>query len=245
LTIMESHLYQKIRPIECLQRSLEQKTDHSDNIARVIQTCNRIANWVADSVLSHEDSKKRAVILKQFISVADRCRLMHNYSSMVAIISGLNSPPIVRLKRSWEQVNARHMSQLENCEFIINSGKNFNSYRSILAKVVPPCVPFIGVFLTTLTFIRDGSKDTLSGNLVNFRKRQKALEVIQDIQRWQTFPHNFSPISSVQTYLEESLARFSKQVDVGDYFWNLSLEREPRESEKEKMARLLQESGFL
>jgi len=103
----------------------------------------------------------------------------------------------------------------------------------------------IGVFLTTLTFIQDGSKDTLPGNLVNFRKRQKASEVIQDIQRWQTFPHNFHPIKSVQTYLEESLAKFSEPVDVGDYFWNLSLEREPREREDEKMARLLQESGFL
>lgn len=87
LTIMESYLYQKIRPVECLQRSREQKTDHNDNIARVIQTSNRvwsasskshrvfidhqIANWVADSVLAHEDSKKRAVILKHLISVAD------------------------------------------------------------------------------------------------------------------------------------------------------------------------------
>lgn len=245
LTIMESHLYQKIRPVECLQRSREQKTDHNDNIARVIQTSNRIANWVADSVLTHEDSRKRSAILKQFISVADRCRSMHNYSSMVAIVSGLNSPPIRRLKRSWEQVNARHMAQLGTCEMTIDSGKNFNNYRSTLARVSPPCVPFIGVFLTTLTFIQDGSKDTLPGNLVNFRKRQKASEVIQDIQRWQTFPHNFNPITSVQTYIEESLAKFSEQVDVGDYFWNLSLEREPREREDEKMARLLQESGFL
>ncbi|KAH7910846.1 ras guanine nucleotide exchange factor domain-containing protein [Hygrophoropsis aurantiaca] len=245
LTIMESHLYQKIRPMECLQRSREQKTDHNDNIARVIQTSNRIANWVADSVLSHEDSRKRAAVIKQFISVADRCRSMHNYSTMVAIVSGLNSPPIRRLKRSWEQVNARHMSQLGNCEMTIDSGKNFGNYRSTLARVAPPCVPFIGVFLTTLTFIQDGSKDTLPGNLVNFRKRQKASEVIQDIQRWQTLPHHFHPLGSVQTYIEESLGRFGEPVDVGDLFWNLSLEREPREREDEKMARLLQESGFL
>jgi hypothetical protein len=69
---------------------------------------------------------------------------MHNYSSMVAIVSGLNSPPIRRLKRSWEQVNARHMAQLGTCEMTIDSGKNFNNYRSTLAKVSPPCVPFIG-----------------------------------------------------------------------------------------------------
>jgi len=42
LTILESHLYQKIRPMECLQRAREQKTDHNDNIAQVIQTSNRV-----------------------------------------------------------------------------------------------------------------------------------------------------------------------------------------------------------
>jgi son of sevenless-like protein len=87
-----------------------------------------------------------------------------------------------------------------------------------------------GVSLTTLAFIQDRSKDTLPGNLVNFRKRQKASEVIQDIQRWQTFPHKFNPISSVQDYLQGSLAKFNKRAGVNDYFWNLSLEREPRES---------------
>lgn len=46
-------------------------------------------------------------------------------------------------------------------------------------------------------------------------------------------------------FIEESLHGFNDQVDIGDHFWNLSLEREPREREDEKMARLLQESGFL
>ena len=64
---------------------------------------------------------------------------------MVAIISGLNSPPIRRLKRTWEQVNARFMSQLGACEMTIDSNKNFTNYRTTLARVSPPCVPFIGV----------------------------------------------------------------------------------------------------
>ena len=63
---------------------------------------------------------------------------------MVAIVSGLNSPPIRRLKRSWEQVNTRYMTQLSTCEMTIDAGKNFNNYRSTLAKASPPCVPFIG-----------------------------------------------------------------------------------------------------
>jgi len=42
LTILESQLYQKIKPMECLQRSREQRTENVDNIATVIQTSNRV-----------------------------------------------------------------------------------------------------------------------------------------------------------------------------------------------------------
>lgn len=188
---------------------------------------------------------------------------MQNYSTMTAIVSGLATPPIRRLKRTWEQVNARFMSQLRVCESTIDTAKNFNNYRSTLARITPPCVPFIGehgillfldlqyitfflgVYLTTLTFINDGAEDKLAGNMVNFRKRQKAAEVIQDIKRWQSKPYNYQTVASVLTYLEECFSKYSDGFDYADQFWNLSLEREPREREDEKMARLLQESGFL
>ena len=43
LTILESQLYQKIKPMECLLRSREQRTENVDNITRVIQTSNRVS----------------------------------------------------------------------------------------------------------------------------------------------------------------------------------------------------------
>ncbi|KAJ8501924.1 hypothetical protein ONZ51_g290 [Trametes cubensis] len=246
LTLMEAALYKKIRPMECLQRSREAKPGKTpDNITTIIQLSNRIANWVAESVLAKEDSQKRARVVKHFINLADRCRGMQNYSTMTAVISGLNTPPIRRLKRTWEQVNAKIMSQLKICESTIDTNKNFNNYRSLLARIQPPCVPFIGVYLTTLTFINDGAEDKLGGNMINFRKRQKAAEVIQDIKRWQAKPYNFQTVAPVLQYLEESFSQYTDGVDYGNQFWELSLEREPREREDEKMARLLQESGFL
>lgn len=133
-----------------------------------------------------------------------------------------------------------------------------------MASVNPPCVPFIGlffswdflfvgillyhsigVFLSTLQFIQDGNPDNLPGNLVNFRKRQKASEVINDIKRWQAQTFNFQPLPSVISYVEEQLSQHRDTRASGERFWALSLELEPREREDEKMARLLQESGFL
>jgi son of sevenless-like protein len=246
LTLMESQLYQKIKPMECLQRSREQRTENVDNITTVIQTSNRIADWVADSILKKEDSRRRAQVVKHLISVADQCRALNNFSTMIAITSGLNTPPIRRLKRTWEQVQQRYMAQFGACEMTIDSNKNFTKYRSLMASVTPPCVPFIGVFLSTLQFIQDGNPDNLPGGLVNFRKRQKASEVINDIKRWQAQTFNFTPIPSIGAFLDDALNQFNSDTRASsDHFWVLSLTREPREREDEKMARLLQESGFL
>ena len=66
---------------------------------------------------------------------------------MVAIISGLNTPPIRRLKRTWEQVNAKFMAVLSSCEATIDMDKNFANYRSTLASISPPAVPFIGALI--------------------------------------------------------------------------------------------------
>ena len=81
--------------------------------------------------------------------------------------------------------------------------------------------------------------------MVNFRKRQKAYETIHELKRWQAMPYNLNHVPVILTWLEDSFNKYADGVDYGDQFWNLSLEREPREREDEKMARLLQESGFL
>ncbi len=90
LTVKESDLYRKIRPLECLQRAREQRSDNMDNIATVIQTSNRvrtliffrqfdmlmlaqIADWVAEAILNKDDFRKRGNIVKHLITVADVC----------------------------------------------------------------------------------------------------------------------------------------------------------------------------
>ena len=63
---------------------------------------------------------------------------------MIAIVSGLNSPPVRRLKRTWDQISQKFSGMLTACEMTIDIGKNFNNYRQLLQRITPPCVPFIG-----------------------------------------------------------------------------------------------------
>lgn len=115
----------------------------------------------------------------------------------------------------------------------------------LLSVIITQAKNISGVFLSTLQFIQDGNPDNLLGGLVNFRKRQKAFEVINDIKHWQSHQYNFQVVPAIQIYIEESLNQFNDTRASSDHFWALSLEREPKERDDEKMTRLLQESGFL
>lgn len=99
--------------------------------------------------------------------------------------------------------------------------------------------------MTTLTFIEDGAADRLNDTLINFGKRQRSADVVAKIVRWQSKPYNLRAIPTVQNYIRDALPRFSDDEHLRDYFWNLSLRREKREREEDKMNRLLYEAGFL
>lgn len=242
LTILESELFFKIKQSECIARAKDSTPAGPDNIKNVITLANQMAHWVADAVLSKEDPRRRAAVIKHFINVAERCRHLSNYSSMAALLAGLNCPPIRRLKRTWEQVNVRVTGVLDDLEATLDTAHNFQGYKAIISRRQPPCVPFLGVYLTVLTFIQDGARDTLNeGGLINFQKRQKTADVIQEITKFQMLPYNLTKLATIRQFIDESLAALPEDPD----FWQLSLEREPREREDEKMARLLQESGFL
>jgi len=67
---MESNLYQKIKPLECLRRAREQKTESMDNIAIVIQTSNRVGRLLYDLIIKPNNSWLRSPIglLSQFLA---------------------------------------------------------------------------------------------------------------------------------------------------------------------------------
>lgn len=245
LTIMESNLYNKIKPFECLDKSWS-KPDapgEAENIKAMILHSNQITAWVAEAILYQTDLKKRVSLIKHFVQIAEKCRLLNNFSTLTAIISGLNSAPIHRLRRTWALLHHRIVVAAEDLNKLMNSSKNFSQYREALHQEQPPCVPFLGVYLTDLTFIEDGNPNmsVKARHLINISKRMKTAEVIRDIQQYQTTPYSLTTVPEIQNYIK-SCMEITRDISE---LYDISLEREPREREDEKIARLLQESGFL
>ena len=150
LTIVESKLYGKIKPTECLNKTWQKKVGENDpepapNVKALILHSNQLTNWVAEMILTQLDVKKRVVVIKHFVLVADKCRQLNNYSTLTSIISALGTAPIHRLKRTWDQVPAKTTAVLESMRRLMGSTKNFGEYRESLHLANPPCIPFFGM----------------------------------------------------------------------------------------------------
>lgn len=230
MTIMDFKLYNRIKPVECLDKNWGKPDSDQGHIAAnvkaSIEHSNQVTAWVTDSILSKEEVKKRAVVLKHWIFVAERCRLLNNYNTCMAILSAFDNGSIGRLKRTWELISARTMQILQNIRRLMGANRNFSEYRDIIHKINPPCIPFLGIYLQDLTFIEDGNANFLkkSNNLINFAKRMKTAEVIRDLQQYQSTHYMLTAVPDIQEFIKTHLHSSREEEEL----YNLSLRLEPR-----------------
>ncbi|KAF9998234.1 hypothetical protein BGZ79_008086 [Entomortierella chlamydospora] len=230
LTIMEAGYYNKIKPIECLAKAWISEDPElaakAVNIKKMIETSNLYSNWINEIVLGEKETKKRAAIIKHLVALAERLRQLNNFSMLSATTAALSQSPIHRLKRTWELVPNKTMSSLATLQQVTSSAKNWADYRAELHSVNPPCVPFVGVYLTDLVMIQDGNPDFLrrTDNHINFYKRVGTAEVIREIQQYQSVPYCLTPVPEIQTFIRKGMDQARSVAELYD----MSLELEPR-----------------
>ncbi|KAG0253551.1 hypothetical protein DFQ27_007342 [Actinomortierella ambigua] len=231
LTIMEANVYNKIRPVECLAKAWTSEDREiaakAVNIKKMIETSNLYSNWINELVLSEREIKKRVMVIRQLVSIAEKLRQLNNFSMLSATIAALSLSPIHRLKRTWEQVPTRTMSAFMDLQQLMGVAKNWAEYREELHSVNPPCVPYVGMYLTDLVMIQDGNSDCLkkSNNLINFYKRGKTAEVIREIQQYQSVPYCLTVVPEIQAFIRRGLD-CTKSISA---LYDMSLQLEPRE----------------
>jgi hypothetical protein len=127
LALIEFEIFKSIQPREYSHQNWcrEGKERLAPNILRLINQFNALSNWAASEILLIENAKQRAAALHRLIVAAEvnlellskfyilelfsngyyffqESRAIKNYNSMMAIVSGLQSTPVYRLKRTWD-----------------------------------------------------------------------------------------------------------------------------------------------
>ncbi|KAI8912742.1 ras guanine nucleotide exchange factor domain-containing protein [Gorgonomyces haynaldii] len=230
LTLMESNIFAKIQPIELMKQEWSKKENSlAVNVRQMTQMSTKITGWVVSKILSETDVKRRANCLKFFIKIADRCLSLNNYNTLMALASAFNSSTISRLKKTWDQLSARTKGTFENIKRATDHSRNYNEYRAVLKRTPLPALPFLGLFLTDLTFTDDGNTDMRNnGRLINFDKYAKTAKIIQDLSRYQT-AYALAEVAEIQEHLLQSINERGTR-DVQELY-EISLRLEPREPE--------------
>ena len=230
LTILEHDLYSRITLFECLDRVWGKKycdMGGSKNITNFITNANTLTNFVSSTIVKHSDIKRRCKYIQFFLQVAEHCNGLNNFSSMTAIVSALYSSPIYRLKKTWELIPVADRDVLKKLHSLMDSKKNFIKYRGLLRSVKDvACVPFFGVYLSDLTFTNAGNPDYLHGSkdLINFSKRSKIVDIIEEILSYKKVHYRLKRIDEIQQIIEGSV----ESVPHIEEQYRLSLQMEPR-----------------
>ncbi|ORE01478.1 ras GEF [Rhizopus microsporus var. microsporus] len=179
LSIMDFKLYSSIRPIECLGKAWSRDGDHglvAVNIKQSIKYCNRLTSWVTESILAHEDPKKRATVIKYWVQVADACnRTTTQTLASIRKLMGANRN-FVEYRENIHSVSPPCIPflgiYLQDLTFIEDGNPDY------LRK---------------------------SNNLINFAKRQKVAEVIRELKQFQSFAYNFQTLQELQDFIQAQL----------------------------------------
>lgn len=241
LTLKASKLFCSILPEELLATEWNKKRGSlAVNVRAMTTLSTDLTNLVADSILQLEEPKRRAAVIKCWVKVANKCLELNNYDSLMAIVCSLNTSFVSRLKRTWELVSQKTKQTLDSLRNIVDVSRNYSVLRQRLQNHVAPCLPFLGVYLTDLTFVDHGNQATRQLipttspkakpiTVINFDKHMKTARTISELQRFQ-IPYRIAEVPELQAWMQDQLVRVRSEGDKSfqDHY-RRSLALEPRE----------------
>jgi len=112
---------------------------------------------------------------------------------------------------------------MDDLRTLADPNRNYFQYRSRLKAAVPPAVPFLGLYLTDMTFCREGNPSTRAPpgypdhKLINFVKYHKMTRIAQDLQRFQV-PYALKSVPEIQSWLGMVLHDAQNRGELGEMY---------------------------
>ncbi|XP_052599558.1 ras-specific guanine nucleotide-releasing factor 2 isoform X2 [Peromyscus californicus insignis] len=209
------------------------KNERTPYIMKTSQHFNEMSNLVASQIMNYADISSRANAIEKWVAVADICRCLHNYNGVLEITAALNRSAIYRLKKTWAKVSKQTKALMDKLQKTVSSEGRFKNLRETLKKnknhsswpcsCNPPAVPYLGMYLTDLAFIEEGTPNFTEEGLVNFSKMRMISHIIREIRQFQQTAYRIDQQPKVIQYLLDKALIIDE-----DTLYELSLKIEPR-----------------
>ncbi|XP_075391885.1 ras-specific guanine nucleotide-releasing factor 1 [Tenrec ecaudatus] len=223
LTLLDHLVFKKIPYEEFFGQGWMklEKNERTPYIMKTTKHFNDISNLIASEIIRNEDINVRVSAIEKWVAVADICRCLHNYNAVLEITSSMNRSAIFRLKKTWLKVSKQTKALIDKLQKLVSSEGRFKNLREALKNCDPPCVPYLGMYLTDLAFIEEGTPNYTEDGLVNFSKMRMISHIIREIRQFQQTAYKIEHQAKVTQYLldqtfvmdEESLYESSLRIE--------------------------------
>ncbi|XP_055133501.2 ras-specific guanine nucleotide-releasing factor 1 isoform X2 [Symphalangus syndactylus] len=223
LTLLDHLVFKKIPYEEFFGQGWMklEKNERTPYIMKTTKHFNDISNLIASEIIRNEDINARVSTIEKWVAVADICRCLHNYNAVLEITSSMNRSAIFRLKKTWLKVSKQTKALIDKLQKLVSSEGRFKNLREALKNCDPPCVPYLGMYLTDLAFIEEGTPNYTEDGLVNFSKMRMISHIIREIRQFQQTAYKIEHQAKVTQYLldqsfvmdEESLYESSLRIE--------------------------------
>ncbi|XP_059840858.1 ras-specific guanine nucleotide-releasing factor RalGPS2 isoform X3 [Hypanus sabinus] len=258
ITLMDAPVFKAIQPEELSSCGWNKKEKHSSspNVVAFTRRFNHFQNnkkgkgpeakdwapcmvsfWVVREVLTAQTLKIRAEVLSHYVKTAKKLYEINNLHALMAVVSGLQSAPIFRLTKTWALLSRKDKTTFEKLEYLVSKEDNYKRLRDYINSLkMTPCIPYLGIYLSDLTYIDSAYPSTHSiieceqrSNLMN-----NILRIISDLQ--QSCDYDIPLLPHVQKYLNSVRYIEELQKFVEDDNYKLSLRIEPGTSTSQSTA---------
>ncbi|CAF3422701.1 unnamed protein product [Rotaria sp. Silwood1] len=201
------------------------RDDLAPNVALISRRFNEMCRLVITEILSQPTINGRIQCIEKWGTVADICRYLRNFNGVLQIMAAFVNSSIYRLKQTWDRISKQSKHVINKLQTLVHSDGKFKNLRDTLTKVDPPCIPYLGLYLSDLTFIEESSQDISEKKLINFSKMRMKTHIISEVRRFQSTPFKIKHNPRVCAYLLNPSRLLSE-----DQCYGLSLQLEPRAS---------------
>ncbi|KAF9793795.1 hypothetical protein SFRURICE_010343 [Spodoptera frugiperda] len=196
MTYLDYQIFSSINSEEFLGQAWTKadKAERAPHILMMTSHFNHISNLVISEILKKYTLAGRVAAIEKWAAVADIARCLHNFNGVLQVCAALSNTSVYRLKKTWEKVSKTSKQTIERMQTIISSECRFRILRDALHRCDPPCIPYLGMYLSDLSFIEEGTTNYTPDGLLNFSKMRMIAHVIREIRNFQQTPYKIDHI---------------------------------------------------
>ncbi|KAI9020107.1 ras guanine nucleotide exchange factor domain-containing protein [Phycomyces nitens] len=149
-----------------------------EGVEQLIGFFNKICQWVASEIVKTRSIETRVRTIEKFIRIALKCYHQRNYSTLMQVLLGLQSPAVSRLEKTWQRVDHYELHIFGELKELAKPFRNWKNVRDCMTRATEDvaessavesiltqsetdpghtlsgrgCIPFLGLYLSDLVF---------------------------------------------------------------------------------------------